>query len=119
MPDELLSEEYRTARVAESILRQRRRRNEYFRASLFAEPAWDMLLELYVRDSSGASATAAQLLMATVTPTSTATRWLALLEDDGWIIRRAHPFQAGTDFVELTDKAREAMKAYLTAVREP
>lgn len=118
-PDQLLSEERRMVRVADGILRQRRRRNEYFKAAMFSEPGWDMLLELYVRDSSGASATAAQLLMAAATPTSTAARWLEYLEAEGLVIRRAHPLDPGTEFIELTDKAWQAMEDYLTAVREP
>lgn len=115
--DELLSEERRMAQLAEGILRQRRRRTDYFRASMFSEAGWDMLLELYVRDSCGASATAAQLLMAATTPTSTAARWLDYLEAEGLVVRRGHPLDPGTEFIELTDKAWQAMEAYLTAVR--
>lgn len=78
-----------------------------------------MLLELYVRDNSGGSATTAQLLTAAAVPVSTATRWLGYLEEEGLVIRRPHPIDAATEFIELTDKAWQAMEAYLTAVREP
>lgn len=107
------------ARVAEGILRQRLRRKEYFKASMFSEPGWDMLLELYVLDSSGGSATAAQLLIAAATSTSTAVRWLEYLEEEGLVIRRPHPVDPETEFIELTEEAWQAMEAYLTAVREP
>ena len=107
------------ARVAEGILRQRRRRNDYFGASLFAESGWELLLELYLRESSGSSTTAEQLLATVLSPTSIAARWLKHLQEAGLVRRLVHPRELGTEFVELTNKSRQAMEAYLAAVREP
>lgn len=118
-PDEVLSEECRMARVAEGILRQRRRRKDYFGTSLFAESGWDLLLELYVGESSGSSTTAEQLLTSTMGPPSIAARWLEHLQEEGLVRRLMHRGKSGTEFVELTNKSRLAMEAYLAAVREP
>ena len=106
-------------RVAEGILRQRRRRHEYFKASLFDEPGWNLLLQLYVRDSAGGSTTAEELLTSAATMASMAARWLAHLEEEGLVVRVAHPSDPATEFIELTNESRQAMEAYLTDVREP
>ena len=39
--------------VAERLLAERRKRDEYFPAALFGEPAWDLLLALFVARDDG------------------------------------------------------------------
>jgi hypothetical protein len=47
--DPLTAEAGQTLRaVAERLIAERRKREEYFPAGLFGEPAWDLLLALYV-----------------------------------------------------------------------
>lgn len=113
----MLKHECELVRTAQSILLGRRRRYEEFNSALFGEPAWDMLLELYVRETSGASSTAEQLQTASAVPSSTAARWLNHLEHDGLVARRDHPLDRGTIFVELTEQGRQALDRYLKAIR--
>lgn len=72
-----------------------------------------------MRESSGSSTTAEQLLTTAQSPTSIAARWLEHLQEEGLVRRLMHPRKLGTEFVELTNKSRQAMEAYLAAVREP
>lgn len=114
----MLSHECELVQTAEAIIVRRRRRYEEFDTALFGEPAWDMLLELYVRETSGASSTVEQLQTAAEPASSAAERWLRYVEIGGLIARRPHPHDQGTVFVQLTDKGRQALDRYLTAIRD-
>ena len=106
-------------RVAESILRQRRRRAELFSSSLFGEAGWDMLLQLYVQGSSGSPTTVEQLLETSTLPSSVTLKWLRHLEAEELVIWRSHPSDQGVEFVEITAQATSALETYLQGVREP
>lgn len=103
-------------RAARQIMERRRLREEEFRPTFFGEPAWEMLLELYIRESSGTSTTVAQLQARSGSPASTVGRWLHLLDREGLVSRRPHPVDHGTEFVELADRARESLERYLEAI---
>lgn len=114
-PD-VLSRECKLVRTAEGILLRRRRRNSEFDSGIFDEPAWDMLLELYVRETSGTSCTAEELKAASAVASSTAERWLHYLEKEGLAVCRYYPRGQGTVFVALTNRARQAFDRYLAAI---
>jgi DNA-binding MarR family transcriptional regulator len=80
---------HREARLATAILTARRRREEMFGVDLFADPAWDMLLDLFVKEANGASVHVASLCAAAAVPTTTALRWIGTLSDAGLVER--HP----------------------------
>jgi DNA-binding MarR family transcriptional regulator len=84
---------------------------------MFGEAAWDMLLELYVRENAGTTSTSAQLVAASGTPGSTAGRWLEHLAKEALVMRRRHPLDPGTEFIELSEKGREALDRYLSAIQ--
>lgn len=116
-PSDPLASECELVKTAQSILARRRRRHDHFEAAIFGEPAWEMLLHLYIRDVSGASTTTSQLRQFAGVPA--AERWLRHLEREGLVVARPHPCEPGTDFVELTNSTREALDDYLIAVRAP
>lgn len=91
------------------------RREEFGLA--IGEPAWDMLVELYYRDSTGSSTTATQLKEASFVPDSAADRWLQHLEKEGFVSAHGHPTDVHTEFVELADAGRETLERYLAQVR--
>lgn len=111
-----LTEECQMLCAAKQILERRRLRQREFGSALFGEPAWEMLLELYVRESSGASTTTTQLQAASASPPSTSVRWLQKLQQEGLVNRRSHPVDHGTEFLELTNAARGTLERYLAAV---
>ncbi len=68
--------EDRAAAAAYSILKARRSRANFLPAELFHEPAWDLLLELFVADAEGRRLTGREVSdAANVTP-SVMSRWL-------------------------------------------
>lgn len=77
-----------------------------------------MLLELYVIESSGSSTAASALLPHSAISKSTKARWLNHLERLRLVRRRAHPFEPGTEFVELTEEGTRELEGYLSTISE-
>ncbi|HSR00760.1 MAG TPA: MarR family transcriptional regulator [Sphingomicrobium sp.] len=97
---------------------ERRRRGAVFGQSMFGEPAWDMLLTLYILDISGQRQTIGALLNFSGTPATTAKRWLDYLVAHDLVRREEHPTDRRTAFVTLTGKAREKLDIYYSGTRE-
>lgn len=100
-------------RIAGAILQLRQQRQDEFDGSLFGEPAWEMLLELYIRDAEGTAFTVADLIATSNAPSSTAARWFAQLDKLGFVTLRAHPSDQNTEFVDLTGEAKAALERHL------
>jgi len=86
---------------------------------MFGEPAWDLLLNLYVMDRKDSRLTIGHLIQLAGTAQTTSLRWLEYLEDQGLITRQQHPTDARKAFVALTDKARETLASYLSQTLTP
>jgi DNA-binding MarR family transcriptional regulator len=112
-------EDMNLVRVAEAVLEDRRRRSEIFNPAMFGEPAWELLLTLFVMDEQGPRLTIGRLSQAAGAKLTTALRWLEYLEDQDLIRREQHPNDARTAFIQLTDKAREALRVYLSGTITP
>lgn len=69
----------RTARTAAALLGFRRERSRYLPAELFHEPAWDLLLELFVADSEGRRLTGRHVSEKMRVPSGVMSRWLVHL----------------------------------------
>jgi DNA-binding MarR family transcriptional regulator len=100
-----------TARAREEF-GNRRRRTTIFEHSMFGEPAWDMLLALYILDESGQRQTTGALMQFAGAPVTTARRWLDYLVENGFARRSHHPTDQRVMFVGLTEKGRNALDLY-------
>lgn len=56
---------------------------------LFADPAWDMLLDLYVAQVAGRRVSVSDACIAAAVPQATALRWLNMLDQRGLVVRTA------------------------------
>jgi hypothetical protein len=83
---------------------------------LFGEPGWDLLLDLFIAAVEGKSVPVTSACIGAAVPTTTALRWLSILESRGLVIRRADANDARRVFVELTPRAIDAMQAYFAQV---
>lgn len=101
------------AAKARQILDARERRTRLFGRAMFGEPAWDMLLLLYVSES-GRRQTVTRLAHLSGASKGTALRWLDYLLHQNLVRREPHPTDRRAAFVELTDKGRSALDRYLT-----
>lgn len=96
----------------------RRRRPVIFERSMFGEPAWDMLLALYILDVSGQRQTTGTLMHFSGAPITTARRWLDYLVTNGLARRDHHPTDQRVMFVSLTPKGRDMLDLYYSETVE-
>ena len=96
----------------------RRRRTATFERPMFGEPAWDMLLALYILDVSGQRQTTGALMQFSGAPITTARRWLDYLVGTGLALRSHHPTDQRIMFVSLTEKGRNALDLYYSETVE-
>jgi DNA-binding MarR family transcriptional regulator len=95
--------------------RERRRRNEIFADdTLFGEPAWDILLDLFVAGEKNKRVAVTSACIGSGVPSTTALRWLNVLELRGLVEREDDNQDARRSFVRLTPKARDMMVEYFT-----
>jgi DNA-binding MarR family transcriptional regulator len=111
-PSARLSDE-KLAVIATSIYQARRRRLQYFDEALFAEPAWDMLLDLFVNKALGRRVSTTSLCLAADVPQSTGLRYIRLLEDKGLVKRVPAPDDGRLILVELTQPGFKQMRRYV------
>jgi DNA-binding MarR family transcriptional regulator len=103
--------------MARTLLRLRRLRDRHFEPALFADPAWDMLLDLMAADHERRRVAVSSLCIAAMVPPTTALRWIAAMTEQGLFARRPDPDDGRRVFIALTDLARAAMERYLAAAR--
>src|SRR3546814_9724336 len=93
------------------MLRQRRMREQYFPADLFADPAWDMLLDLYAARLERQPVSVSSLCIAAAVPATTALRWIKTMTDAGLFLREADPNDGRRIFIALAEGAFDAMRS--------
>ena len=105
-----------SAETVRSIIRARRLRARYFPEDLFADPAWDMLLDLLQAEISQLRVPVSSLCIAAAVPATTALRWLKTLVEEGVFVRRADPHDGRRVFVELAPESSRALRRYFAEV---
>ena len=93
-------------------------RRNLFSRNMFGEPAWDILLALYVIDPDQRRLSTRELSTLAGHPLTTALRWLDYLEEQDLIDRATNPFDQRVVYVELSAKGRARMDTYLTRLNE-
>ena len=99
-----------------AILRARRQRDRLFAGGLFADPAWDMLLELYAAELCGYRVSVSSLCMSAAVPTTTALRWTRCLEENGLVRRSPDPLDGRRVFISLSNEGLDAMNELMRQV---
>jgi DNA-binding MarR family transcriptional regulator len=97
-----------------ALIRARRRRDQLFGADLFADPAWDMLLDLAAARKEGRQVAVSSLCIASAVPATTALRWIQTLTAAGLFVRHADPDDRRRVFIALSDGGMEAVDACLS-----
>lgn len=100
------------------VLRARRLRATFFEQELFADPAWDMLLELFHAELTHRRVPVSNLCTAAAVPATTALRWLKTLVDKGMVIRRDDPLDGRRVYVELQPQTSNALKRYFGMIAD-
>ena len=102
--------------LVRAIIEARNARKRFFGDQLFADPAWDILLELYVLRCDQRRASVSKLSLGAGVPTTTALRWIEKLHSDGLVEREPDPLDARRVWVALSDRGFEAMQSYVHAI---
>lgn len=102
--------------AAKQVLIARRVRGQFLDEALFSEPGWDMLLALYIGEESEARSSISRLTDYSGAASSTALRWIGILEEMKLVRRISHPTDLRTGFVELTAEARRMLDAYFARI---
>jgi len=108
--------DFSLAEVAQGILKQRRVRSEHLPLELFSEPAWDILLDLFIAVVEQQQISVSSACLATVVPATTALRWLDILQHQGLVERYPSADDKRVTFVRLTNAGRNVLRGYLSAV---
>ncbi len=103
-------------RNVRDLLKSRRARDEFFDSNLFADPAWDILLELYAAELGHQRISVSALCEAAAVPATTALRWIKSLEKKGLLVRRDDPMDGRRTFIFLAADAFDRMERYFATV---
>jgi DNA-binding MarR family transcriptional regulator len=98
---------------ARSLVRQRQGRAALFPAKLFGEPAWDMLLTLYIARCEGRCLSFPALSLSLNLPVGDALRWVRRLEASDLVQRGARGETTRSRSVSITDAAFETVTTML------
>jgi len=101
------------ASIAEDDYEARRMRDAHLKCDLFGEPAWDILLDLYVQQSLGRQVNVTSSCIASNVPHTTALRYLSALEKRGFVERSASEADKRITYFSLTQMGLRRMGRYL------
>ena len=99
-------------RLVRRIIRQRQLRARFFDGELFADPAWDMLLDLTAVRVEHVRVSVTSLCIASGVPPTTALRWICQMVAAGLFERVEDDTDRRRAFIQLTDRAVEGMARY-------
>lgn len=94
----------------------RRRREKIFKnETLFGEPAWDILLDLFIAAKMRRRVSVTSACIGAAVPSTTALRWIAVLERQELLVREADPGDARRVYVKLSARGYDAMLEYFAS----
>lgn len=105
-----------SVQMAKRLYRVRRVRDRHFAADLFADPAWDILLDLYVAHHEGRAVTTSSACLASSVAQTTGLRWVNNLAEAGLIERSPSLEDHRLQLVSLTDEAVDRMSDLLIQI---
>jgi hypothetical protein len=103
------------AKALREIIKTRRLRDRFFDADLFADPAWDILLDLKAASQEGQKVSVSSLCIAAAVPPTTALRWITAMTESGMLVRRQDPDDARRVFIDLAEDTHAKLDDYFAA----
>ena len=91
-------------------------RLRYFDGSLFADPAWDILLDLAAARAERQQVSVTSLCIAAGVPATTALRWIGQMVEAGLLVRLSDPHDRRRAYIALADSTADAMARYCAEV---
>jgi DNA-binding MarR family transcriptional regulator len=104
-------------RAAVRSFENRRLRAGYFSShDIFGEPAWDILLDIYIHQFQNEEVNVKNASVGSGARASTKARWLQVLEDQNLISLAQNSADLRSRFIRLTPKGFEIMTRYLNDI---
>lgn len=107
-----------TAQNIRALLRARRLRDQLLPGGLFADPAWDILLDLMAARLEDRRVSVSSLCIAAFVPPTTALRWIRQLTDQGLLVRQADDVDGRRAFISLSEEGAQAVEQWFAASRD-
>ena len=101
--------------LLEEIAKTRCSRIKHFGAGLFADPAWDMIIDLAAAHARFKRVTVTSLCIASGVPSTTALRWIGILVEQGFFQREHDSIDKRRVYISLTDKALSKVARYFSS----
>lgn len=102
--------------LVRKIIRQRQLRTRFFDGDLFADPAWDMLLDLAASRAEHKRVSVTSLCIASGVPPTTALRWITQMTAAGLFCRAEDESDRRRAFITLSEKAIDAVAHYFAEI---
>lgn len=107
-------DEARWLALARKMYLERRQREKFLPADLFGEPAWDILIDLYVAAKENVNISTTSACIGASVPPTTGLRWLQVLEGHGLIERECDIKDQRRTFVKLSKSGCDAMSKFFS-----
>lgn len=103
--------------AATRAVRDRKARTKFVGSNeIFGEPAWDILLDLFIRQADEKQVSARGAIIESGAGPSTVVRWLSLLEQNDLIQTVPDPDDSKHRLIQLTPAGFEGMLRYLESI---
>lgn len=101
---------------ARGIIASRKARRKHFPSDLFHEPAWEMLMALFIIYEGDHTMNVKQLVSCSDAPATTSQRWIDHLHKSGLIDRVTDTIDRRRIDISLSERGYDAMANYLKDV---
>ena len=106
--------------LAEQAYADRRRRDRIIgQSELFGEPAWDILLDLFIVKLKDRDVSVSSACIGSAAPPTTGLRWLGVLEDNGLVLREKDLADQRRILVRISDEGVARMRDYFETLSQP
>lgn len=103
--------------LVRNIIAARRSREGHLPADLLGEPAWDILLDLFLAEQEGRTAYSTSCCMAAAAPQSTGLRYIKRLAAEKLIVETPDRQDSRRTLISLTERGRGALSGWLAQWR--
>lgn len=105
------------ANLAKRIYDARRERERVFNEDMFADPAWDLLLDLFVKSARSEQVSISSACQGANVPEATALRYLKALTEKKYVERSSHPNDKRSTTLKMTPLGNKLMIRWLEYFR--
>ncbi|MBW8743071.1 MAG: hypothetical protein JF628_01745 [Sphingomonas sp.] len=102
--------------LARTISHWRRKRDAMFDSVIFADPEWDILLDLFAQSGFDRRVSMSSLCIAASVPTTTAMRCINAMLEQGVLAKSRDAGDARRVLIELSEETRAKMRIWLLGV---